>query len=57
VSKNYAFVDAVAKTNVIHMLAAIREQSSVLANLEKDGKIKIVGSMYHLEGGRVEMLS
>ena len=57
VSKNYAFVDAVAKTNVIHTVAAIRGQSGVLANLEKDGKIKIVGSMYHLEGGRVEILS
>ena len=57
VSKNYAFVDAVAKTNVIHTVAAIRGESSVLANLEKDGKIKIVGSMYHLEGGRVEILS
>jgi carbonic anhydrase len=59
VSKNYAFVDAVAKTNVIHTVAAIRGQSSVLANLEKDGKIKIkiAGSMYHLDGGRVEILS
>jgi carbonic anhydrase len=57
VSKNYAFVDAVAKTNVIHTVAAIRGQSSVLANLEKDGQIKIVGSMYQLEGGRVEILS
>jgi carbonic anhydrase len=47
----------VATTNVIHTVAAIRGQSGVLANLEKDGKIKIVGSMYHLEGGRVEILS
>jgi carbonic anhydrase len=28
VSKNYAFVDAVAKTNVIHAVAAIRGQST-----------------------------
>jgi carbonic anhydrase len=26
----------------------------VLAGLEKQGKIKLVGSMYHLVGGRVE---
>jgi len=26
----------------------------VLAGLEKQGKIKFVGSMYHLVGGRVE---
>ena len=57
VSRNYEFVDAVAKTNVTQTVATIRGQSSVLANLEKDGKIKIVGSMYHLEGGRVEILS
>jgi hypothetical protein len=25
--------------------------------VERDGKIKIVGSMYHLVGGRVEFLS
>jgi carbonic anhydrase len=53
VSKNYAFVDAMAETNVIHAVATIRRQSSVLASLERDGKIKIVDSMYHLEGGRV----
>jgi carbonic anhydrase len=34
----------------------IRVQSSVLAGLEQDGKIRIVGSMYHLKGGRVELL-
>ena len=32
VSKNYAFVDAVAKTNVVRTVAAIRGQSSVLAS-------------------------
>jgi carbonic anhydrase len=29
----------------------------VLAALEKDGKIGIVGSMYHLSGGRLEVLT
>jgi carbonic anhydrase len=53
-SKNPAFVDAVAKTNVLRTLADIRSQSSVLAGLEKDGKIKLAGSMYHLADGRVE---
>lgn len=53
-SENYAFVDAVAKTNVLRTVEGIRQDSSVLAGLEKDGKIKIVGSMYHLVGGRVE---
>lgn len=56
-SKNGAFVDAVAATNVRRTLEQIRTQSSVLAGLEQDGKIVIVGSMYHLQGGRVELLS
>jgi carbonic anhydrase len=56
-SKNAAFVDEVAKTNVLRTVSDIRLQSGVLSGLEKDGKIKIVGSMYHLVGGRVEFLS
>jgi carbonic anhydrase len=54
---NAAFVDAVAKTNVLRTVENIRQQSSVLSGLEKDGKIKIVGSMYHLVGGRAEFLA
>jgi carbonic anhydrase len=53
-TKNGEFVDEVAKTNVRLTIGAIRERSDVLAGLEKDGKIKLVGSMYHLAGGRVE---
>ena len=52
-SKNGEFVDEVAKTNVRLTVGAIRERSDVLAGLEKDGKIKIVGSMYRLAGGHV----
>jgi carbonic anhydrase len=55
-SKNYEFVDAVAKTNVRRTIDAIRNGSNVLAPMEKDGKIKIVGAMYHLNGGAVEFL-
>jgi carbonic anhydrase len=51
---NADFVDAVAATNVRRTVGEIRERSSVLAGLEKQGKIKFVGSMYHLAGGRVE---
>jgi len=53
-SKNAEFVDAVASTNVRLTVEAIRRQSEVLAKLESEGKIKIVGSMYHLSGGRVD---
>jgi carbonic anhydrase len=56
-SKNDSFVDAVAATNVRRTVEGIRARSSVLAGLEKDGKIRIVPSMYHLVGGRVEFLA
>jgi carbonic anhydrase len=56
-SKNAAFVDEVAKTNVLQTLGNIRERSNLLAGLEKAGKITIVGSMYHLVGGRVAFVT
>jgi carbonic anhydrase len=56
-AKNYAFVDAVARTNVSLTIANIREKSSVLRDLESSGSIKIAGSMYNLETGIVEFLA
>ncbi|MCX8955970.1 carbonic anhydrase family protein [Erwinia psidii] len=53
---DYQYIDAIAKTNVQLTIENIRKKSQVLASLEKDGKIKIVGTMYHLEGGRLEFL-
>ena len=54
---NYGFVDAVARTNVELTMADIRSRSSVLADLEKSGAIKIVGAMYNLETGLAEFFS
>lgn len=51
---NYDFVDAVARKNVELTIENIRKNSPVLKQLEKQKKIKIVGSMYHLSGGKVE---
>jgi len=56
-AKNYAFVDAVAKKNVLMTIANIRDKSPVLRDLESSGSIKIVGSMYNLETGKVEFLA
>lgn len=56
-SKNYAFVDEVAKTNVRLTIDDIRHQSPVLAGLENDRKIRVVGAMYQLAGGKVEFLA
>lgn len=54
--KNYAYVDAVATTQVKQTLTLIRDRSPVLRQLELDGKIKIVGSMYDLKSGRVALV-
>ena len=53
-SKNVAFVDAVAETNVRQTIAEIRRRSVVLTKLESEGKLKIAGAMYKLIGGQVE---
>lgn len=50
------FVNAVARANVLHTVDEIRRQSPVLADLEKQGSIRITGAMYDLENGRVEFL-
>ena len=54
-SKNPAFVDAVARTHVLQTLTLVRERSPVLAGLESEGKIKIVGSMYDIASGKVTL--
>lgn len=51
---NYDFVDAVARKNVELTIENILKNSPVLKQLEEQQKIKIVGSMYHLVGGKVE---
>ncbi len=51
---NYDFVDAVALTNIELAITTIRNDSSVLAGLEKAGKIKIVGAMYNINTGTVD---
>jgi carbonic anhydrase len=55
-SKSAAYVDAVARTNVVLGLDGIRRRSPILADLEKKGAIQIVGAMYDLTAGNVEFL-
>ncbi|MFA7625300.1 MAG: carbonic anhydrase family protein [Pusillimonas sp.] len=54
---NRAFVDAVAQQNVMLTVEGIRKNSPVLAELEKNGKIKIAGAMYNLSNGEVTFLN
>ena len=53
-ASNYSFVDAVARKNVEMTVANIRKNSTVLANLETNGAIKITGALYNLESGAVQ---
>ncbi|CAM2156245.1 carbonic anhydrase [Pararobbsia alpina] len=55
-SKNAEFVDAVAQTNVRLTMDNIRNNSPTLADLEKKGQIKIVGSMYELQTGKLNFI-
>jgi carbonic anhydrase len=56
-SKNYAFVDAVARKNVEITITNIRKASPVLAELESKGTIKIAGAMYSVETGVVDFFA
>jgi carbonic anhydrase len=56
-SKNPAYVDAVARTNVRVALENIRRRSPVLVDLEKKGSIQIAGAMYNLANGVVDFVS
>ena len=49
-------VEEVTKANVHQSIKEIREKSSILTDLETEGKIKIVGAVYHVEDGRVTYL-
>jgi carbonic anhydrase len=53
-SKNQAFVEAVAEANVRLTVDRIRELSPILKDMESQGQIQIVGSVYNLETGRVQ---
>jgi carbonic anhydrase len=55
-SKDAAYVDAVARTNVVLGLAEIRRRSPILEQLEKKGSIHITGAMYYLATGVVELI-
>jgi carbonic anhydrase len=49
------YVDAVAKENVLQCISQLRDESPALAKLEKDGNIMIVGAMYDVAKGKIEL--
>lgn len=52
---NKDFVDQVIQKNVERTVADIRTRSPILAEMEASGKIRIVGGVYSLKSGKVEL--
>lgn len=55
-SKDKEFVKKVIQANVKKTVNDLRDRSEVLAGLEKEGKIKIVGAYYSLSDGSVSFM-
>lgn len=49
-------VPAVIAQNVRHQVNILREASPVLRDLGREGKLQVVGGVFHFDTGRVEML-
>jgi len=54
-STNSEFVEKVSHVNVEMTIANIKEQSPVLKQMLDDGEIGIVGGMYNVDSGHVEL--
>lgn len=54
--KKKAFIDEVARKNVLHNIISIRENSRILDRLTRENKIMIVGAVYDVSTGKVEFL-
>ncbi len=52
-SSNAALVQKVAEMNVEQALADIRSKSPIMAEMEANGELKIVGGMYDIKTGKV----
>jgi len=56
-STNKKFVHDVVEKNVRLTMERVREKSPILKDMEFKGDIKIVGGVYSLQSGKVELLS
>jgi len=55
-SSNDKMVAKTVENNVLLTMDRIREKSPILKEMESNGEITIVGGVYHLSSGKVEML-
>ena len=55
-SANVEFFNEVIIENVKYSIELIREKSSILATLEQENKIKIIGALYNVDNGSIAFL-
>lgn len=55
-SSNKKFVEKTIENNVKLTMDRIRQRSPILKEMEEDGEIAIVGGVYHLSTGKVQIL-
>lgn len=55
-SSNNEYVTKVVNNNVVHTISEMRERSSIIANLERNGDVVIMGAFYDLDTGEVTFL-
>ncbi|MFK7906429.1 MAG: carbonic anhydrase family protein [Chitinophagales bacterium] len=55
-SGNQKFVHMVSESNVRNTIEKIRSESSILKEMEDKGEIKIVGALYDMDNGKVNIL-
>lgn len=51
-----AHVDEIAEENVVRTVRDIREKSQLIADLEREGELRVVGAMYDIATGEVRFL-
>lgn len=56
-SSNKEMVAKTVENNVLLTIDRIREKSAILKEMEDNNEIKIVGGVYHLSSGRVEVIT
>ncbi|MFK7923984.1 MAG: carbonic anhydrase family protein [Bacteroidia bacterium] len=55
-SSNQEFVHMVSESNVRNTIEKIRSESPILKEMEDKGEIKIIGALYDMDNGKVEIL-
>jgi carbonic anhydrase/SulP family sulfate permease len=55
--KKKAFVDDVARKNVLNTMNYIREKSRILDRLVREDKVMMVGAIYDVKTGKVDFLN